>query len=83
MTRISSPNDYIAAASSSETLEQIEAVVTAWVKQIEQVLFSYLVVIMILLIIFSHEVLLFILKADLERWVLFSSWFNRDKIGYA
>lgn len=38
MTRISSPNDYIAAASSTETLEQIEEVVTAWIKQIEQVL---------------------------------------------
>lgn len=38
LTRISSPNDYIAAASSTETLEQIEEVVTAWIKQIEQVL---------------------------------------------
>ena len=37
LTRISSPNDYIAAASSSETLEQIEEIVTAWIKQIEQV----------------------------------------------
>ena len=37
LTRISSPNDYIAAASSTETLEQIEEVVTAWIKQIEQV----------------------------------------------
>lgn len=37
LTRISSPNDYIAAASSSETLEQIEEVVTSWVRQIEQV----------------------------------------------
>ena len=38
LTRISSPNDYIAAASSTETLEQIEEVVTAWIKQIEQVI---------------------------------------------
>lgn len=38
LTRISSPTDFIAAASSTETLEQIEEVVTAWVKQIEQVL---------------------------------------------
>ncbi|CAH3041642.1 unnamed protein product [Pocillopora meandrina] len=38
LTRISSPNDFIAAASSSETLEQIEEIVTAWIKQIEQVL---------------------------------------------
>ena len=38
LTRISSPNDFIAAASSTETLEQIEEVVTAWVKQIEQVI---------------------------------------------
>lgn len=37
LTRISSPNDFIAAASSSETLEQIEEIVTAWIKQIEQV----------------------------------------------
>lgn len=40
LTRISSPTDFIAAASSTETLEQIEEVVTAWVKQIEQVLTS-------------------------------------------
>ena len=42
LTRISSPNDYIAAASSTETLEQIEEVVTAWIKQIEQVISNYM-----------------------------------------
>lgn len=51
LTRISSPNDFIAAASSTETLEQIEEVVTAWVKQIEQVIW---------ILIFSHNNLLLI-----------------------
>ncbi|EDO35603.1 predicted protein [Nematostella vectensis] len=38
LSNINTPTDFIAAASSSETLEQIEAVVSAWIKQIEQVL---------------------------------------------
>lgn len=63
LTRISSPNDYIAAASSSETLEQIEAVVTAWVKQIEQVHIQ--VTCDHDNILFSHEVLLFSLEGSL------------------
>ena len=37
LSRIASPADYIAAAGSSETLENIEEIVTAWIKQIEQV----------------------------------------------
>ncbi|KXJ25255.1 Dynein heavy chain 5, axonemal [Exaiptasia diaphana] len=38
LSHIATPADFIAAASSTETLEQIEEVVTAWIKQIEQVL---------------------------------------------
>ena len=42
LSLINTPSDYIAAASSTETLEQIEEVVTAWIKQIEQVLIANL-----------------------------------------
>lgn len=37
LSKICSPSDYIAAAGSSEALEHIEEIVTAWIKQIEQV----------------------------------------------
>ena len=80
LTRISSPNDYIAAASSSETLEQIEEVVTAWIKQIEQVL--CIKTLLVIMIIKQHDVLLINLKGsgrcfflcsymeDITRWML-------------
>lgn len=34
------PADYVVAANSTETLEQIEACMKAWIKQIEQVRFA-------------------------------------------
>ena len=40
LSQINSPSDYLAAASSSETLEHIEKVVQDWIKQIEQVIHS-------------------------------------------
>ena len=40
LSQINSPSDYLAAASSSETLEHIEKVVQDWIKQIEQVIYS-------------------------------------------